>query len=296
MRTENEIRPVNLKTKILEGERAILPYIEVKSGGNSYVAYLYYRDESNEFIRLGHITYRLMQDYLIDSYLDLEFINNDIGYGIKNIGTALHEFAFRESVRLGGYGKVHISVNQRSHYFHFRCGFTPSYTDDPICSAPDEHREMLDRLFEAYLCEKSQKAKEEIDNYLITSKLDIKIFKDCARKVLEKSAEEDITFDEIIEHGLYWQDDKREQLEKKFAEIKKRNPNGRTVLPQKDHIKSMHLTTAEINKKLKLFGLTINEPNIYKRRHIGLTLFEIKHQSRSEVESKIEKHGIECFP
>ncbi len=193
MHVHEEIRIVNLHTKIMDGERIIQPYIQVKSTGNSHVAYLYYKDKSDQFIKLGHITYLLIQDLLIDSYLDLEFIHNDFGYGMKNIGTALHEFAFRESVRLGAYGKIHISINQRSHYFHFRCGFSPSDTCDPICSVAEDHREALDRLFEAYLREKSLEAKEEINDYLIGSKLDVNIFKDCARKMLEKFPEEDIT-------------------------------------------------------------------------------------------------------
>jgi hypothetical protein len=282
-RNEVEPLPIQLHTQILREGKAIQPYMR-KEGNYSVVFYA--KDENfQEFTKLGHVSYWLMEDLLASGpYIYVEHIQSYVRGYIKNVGTALHEFAFRESVRLGGYGKVKLSVNEQSHYFHYQCGFSPcSYSD--VYSVAEQHQDTLNILFDKYLSEKSSTSKNAIDEYVTKHQINIDDLKSFARKTLGKDNQEEVSYDEMVEYGLYREKDRREEIGKIFAEIKEKYPTQRVVLPNTVRVSDMHLTIAEINKKLKLFKLTMNEPNIHKRRDIYLYLFGIKQQLNSEVKT-----------
>jgi hypothetical protein len=87
----------------------------------------------------------------------------------------------------------------------------------------------------------------------------------------------------MVEYGLYLEKDRRGEIGKIFTEIKEKHPTQTVVLPDTVRVSDMHLSIAEINKKLKLYKLKIDEPNIHKRRSIYLYLFNINQQLKSEV-------------
>lgn len=53
------------------------------------------------------------EPYTGGPYLQIDHIKNESK--LKNVGTALHELAFRESVKLGGYGKIHKISSKMTH-------------------------------------------------------------------------------------------------------------------------------------------------------------------------------------
>ena len=73
-----------------------------------------------------------MRYFIWDDHLYICKMHNTSQY--RHIGTLLHEYAFRDSIRHGKNGDVRLSAVESSHYFHFQNGFRPIPETKMICS------------------------------------------------------------------------------------------------------------------------------------------------------------------
>jgi hypothetical protein len=127
MQTQKEILPINLTTKVKDiNGQVIQLYIEILIKGSHRKAYLHAKIPGTvQFQKIGGISYSPTKDFKGNRYLYIEHMRNLFPHNYKNVGSALHEHVFRESYELDCGGHVRLSVGSKSHYFHYRCGFSP---------------------------------------------------------------------------------------------------------------------------------------------------------------------------
>lgn len=127
MQTQNELKPIKLTTEVKDIKGQVIQlYIEIIIEESQRKAFLHAQiPGTDQFQKIGGISYYPTQDFKGNRYLHIEHMRNLFSYNYKNVGSALHEHVFRESYELGCGGHVRLSVGSKSHYFHYRCGFSP---------------------------------------------------------------------------------------------------------------------------------------------------------------------------
>lgn len=123
-----EYNPIQLSTKIKDlNQQIICPYISLIKSENYFQAHLYvYLANTGIFQIIGNMTYIISseRDHLYIYYMESSLLH------YHNVGTALHEHAFRESIKAGKNGRIHLQAYKSSHYFHFLNGFRPCPEED----------------------------------------------------------------------------------------------------------------------------------------------------------------------
>jgi hypothetical protein len=76
--------------------------------------------KSSDGSELGTMRYFTWEDHIY-----IFSMKNTAAEKHSNIGALLHEYAFRDSIRLGKKGNVKLHAIDTSHYFHFLTGFRP---------------------------------------------------------------------------------------------------------------------------------------------------------------------------
>jgi hypothetical protein len=76
--------------------------------------------------RVGRIKISIEKDHVYIGKMNN--LTDDLPFSKRysNVGRALHEIAFRESIRYGFGGKIEFIAETRTYLFHMSCGFVPS--------------------------------------------------------------------------------------------------------------------------------------------------------------------------
>lgn len=125
MQTHKEILPANLTTQVKDSNKKIIQlYIEIIIDGSHRRANFYFKEpEMEQFKQIGSVGYYPIMDFQGNRCLEIGHMKNLSSF--TNVGTALHEHVFRESYELDCGGHVRLYAGSKTHYFHYRCGFSP---------------------------------------------------------------------------------------------------------------------------------------------------------------------------
>jgi hypothetical protein len=243
-------------TKILTANNQQIP-VEIKHDYDGGIHHRVSIQQGYDSTKLGFVRYLAWDDHLY--ILNME----KIASSHKNVGTFLHEYAFRDSIRLGKKGHVRLHAIRSSHYFHFLSGFRPCEAKTLAFNLEELRALQLPR--EKYLLNPEDKAAEAEVLAILHTKDIVDALKKNTQTVLKMKPTATVSVYQMMQHGFFRTRDVSREWEEKFAAL----PNS----PRKDTSSwgghDMHYPEASIQQKIELLGLTLpaqsNTQKIYSR-------------------------------
>lgn len=208
---------------------------------------------------IGYVIYNMNNE----EKLYIEYMENTIPYQYSHVGTALHEFTFRESCALGRGGHIEHMAAWNSHLFHYRFGFRAQPTYHFMHGEAWNKSAMNDAL-NALIelgCPKS------CTNFEAISKIEKTLFdsmdeyeKEDYTEAKEEYAEklkttvEKVSFADLMFHYFFEYD----FINNKLKKLSSKTKPGEKVDTQSMTTVFMYLTDEIILAKKKIYGIDIS--------------------------------------
>lgn len=197
---------------------------------------------------VGYMKYSLAPDHLFISWMENKSC-------FKHVGTALHEFAFRESIKQGKHGHVELDASYSSHIFHYLNGFRPKSEQEKTFAFGLVGKE-LEKLCLAYLNEtepsKKQALQHEIENHAFYKRV-LPQAEQIATQSLALPEARPLSFDEIVREGIFTYDT---FMSEKLKNLLQSGHDNKNIDTSGYGSYIMYLPEEEISRKKSLYQLS----------------------------------------